>query len=559
MAFLHSIMVTHINVLLLIGLAIFGGAFGGRLFQKIRIPQVVGYIVIGIILGESALNLIDAKTLTTLNPINNFALGLIGFTMGNELRFDVFKKYGKQFMSILFYEAMGAFLCVFILVFAVSAFMFSVHVALIKSFKDALIFALLFAPISSATAAAGTTDVLNEYKTKGILTTTLLGIVALDDVFALFLFAITSSIAGNFMGNANVSLAENILQPLYQIGGSIVVGCISGFILSKLLIRYTDKERILDYTLGAVLFILGLATVLQVDMIMTSMIMGTIFANKVPKKSKQVFQMIESFAPPIYIIFFVFVGAKFNISQMSIPIAIFIVVFLIGRTAGKMIGSNFGARISKAPVKVQKYLPMCLFSQSGVAIGLSIIASQRFEGPIGNTILIVVTTTTFIVQLIGPPFIRSAVKKADEVNKNITEEDIEKNMKALDVMRPQPVIHEDQTVADIMNIFSENDGLDYAVVNGDNVPIGCVTIDSIKDALSTQGLLSILVAADIMEPIPFSVVSETPIENVRHELSDKSVDYALVTDDSKKYIGFIEKRYIDQYISKKLLEVEMAI
>jgi Kef-type K+ transport system membrane component KefB len=544
-------MYSHVNILLLIGLALFGGTFGGRIFQKLRIPQVVGYIVIGIVLGESCFNIIDAKTLATLSPINSFALGLIGFTMGNELRFDVFKKYGKQFMNILFYEAMGAFVCVFVLVFIGASFMFSL--------KMALIFALLFGPISSATAAAGTTDVLNEYKTKGLLTTTLLGIVALDDVFALFLYAITSSIAGNLIGHGNVSLAENILQPLYEIGGSIAVGIVSGFLLSKLLQRYTEEDRILDFTLGAVLFILGLAVVLKIDMIMTSMIMGTIFANKVPKKSRLVFGAVESFAPPIYILFFVFVGAKFNISQMSLPIAVFVVIFLIGRTAGKMLGANFGARISKAPLKVQKYLPMCLFSQSGVAIGLSIISSQRFPGVIGNTILIVVTTTTFIVQVIGPPFIRSAVKKADEVNKNITEQDVIKSLTAKDVMRSHPAIQENQTVENIVHIFSENDGLDFAVVDPDNRPIGCITVDSIKDALATENLLSLLVAADIMEPVTYTVTPDMPVDSIYHELSSKSTNYVPVVDSQKKYIGFIETRFIDQLVSKKMLEVSMAI
>ena len=551
MAFLQNIIFSNVNILLLIGLAIFGGTFGGRLFQKLRVPQVVGYIVIGIILGESFLKIINAKMLAELDPINSFALGLIGFTMGNELRLNVFKKYGKQFMSILFYEAMGAFVCVFVLIFIGASFMFSL--------KMAFVFALLFGPISSATAAAGTTDVLNEYKTKGILTTTLLGIVALDDVFALFLYAITSSIAGNFLGHGNVSLAENILEPLYEIGGSVVVGVISGLLLSRLLNRYTDKDRILDFTLGAVLFILGLAAVLKIDMIMTSMIMGTIFANKVPKKSSQVFGAVESFAPPIYILFFVFVGAKFNISQMSIPIAVFIVIFLIARTAGKMLGANLGARLSKAPLNVQKYLPMCLFSQSGVAIALSIISSQRFPGVIGNTILIVVTTTTFVVQLIGPPFIRYAVKKADEVNKDITESDIIKSMKAKDIMKSLPAIKEDQTVQNIVHTFSENDSFDYAVVDSDNKPIGCITVDSIKDALSTENLLSLLVAADIMEPVGCSVTPDTPVEVIQHEMSVRAIDYALVVDAQKKYIGFIENRFIDQFISKKMLEVSVAV
>jgi len=549
--FLQHITFAHVNVLLLIGLALFGGTFGGRIFQKLRIPQVVGYIVIGIILGESGLNLIDAATLAKLDPINSFALGLIGFTMGNELRFDVFKKYGKQFMYILFFEAMGAFVCVFILVFAGASLLFPL--------KTALVLALLLAPISSATAAAGTTDVLNEYKTKGLLTTTLLGIVALDDVFALLLYAITSSIAGNLMGHGNVSLAENILQPVYETGGSIVIGIISGLLLSKLLIRYTEEDRILDFTLGAVLFILGLAVVLKVDMIMASMIMGTIFANKVPQKSRLVFSTVEAFAPPIYILFFAFVGAKFNIAQMSMPIAIFIVIFLVGRTTGKMLGANFGARISGAPEKVQKYLPLCLFSQSGVAIGLSIISSQKFSGEIGTTILIVVTTTTFIVQLIGPPFIRTAVKKAGEVNKNITETDVIKSMTAKDVMRQIPAIRDNQTVETIMRTFSENVWLDYAVVDSDKKVTGCITVTSIKNALATENLSELFVAMDIMEPVTYTVTPDTPVGNIRYELSAKAMNYVPVVDSGNRYTGFIETSFIDQFISKKMLEAGTAV
>ena len=86
----------HLNLALLFGLIILGGTFGARLFQKFHVPQVVGCIVVGILLGD-VLNLITPKTIESLEPFTMFALGLIGFMIGAELRAEVFKKYGKQF------------------------------------------------------------------------------------------------------------------------------------------------------------------------------------------------------------------------------------------------------------------------------------------------------------------------------------------------------------------------------------------------------------------------------------------------------------------------------
>ena len=54
------------NALLLSGMAILGGALAARLFKRLRVPQVVGYIVIGLVVGQSGFALIDASALAAL-------------------------------------------------------------------------------------------------------------------------------------------------------------------------------------------------------------------------------------------------------------------------------------------------------------------------------------------------------------------------------------------------------------------------------------------------------------------------------------------------------------
>jgi Kef-type K+ transport system membrane component KefB len=89
----------QVNIILLIGIAIFAGTVGAKVIQKLHIPQIVGYIVIGIILGP-LLEIISHDIVQDLRPLSLFALGIIGFMIGGELRSDVFKKYGRQFFII---------------------------------------------------------------------------------------------------------------------------------------------------------------------------------------------------------------------------------------------------------------------------------------------------------------------------------------------------------------------------------------------------------------------------------------------------------------------------
>ena len=243
---LSKISLLHLNALFLLGLALFGGTVGGRLFQKLKIPQVVGYIIIGIAIGESGLNIIGHDIIMTLQPFSYFALGLIGFMIGGELKKDVFRKYGKQFIQILLFEGIVAFLSVAFFVGVIGTLLFG-------DWKFSLALGLLLGAIASATAPAATTEVLREYKTRGPLTRTVLGIVALDDGLALLLFAIASSIAGKLIGNINGGMLKMIIHPLYEIGGSIIIGIVFGIILGKILIRYSEKERLLAFSIGTIL------------------------------------------------------------------------------------------------------------------------------------------------------------------------------------------------------------------------------------------------------------------------------------------------------------------
>lgn len=182
--------------------------------------------------------------------------------------------------------------------------------------------------------------------------------------------------------------------------------------------------------------------------------------------------------------------------------------YVLGRSGGKVLGAFLGARWARAAEPVRKYLGLCLFSQAGVAIGLAILAEMRFGeqqiGPVamGDAIMMIVTATTFVVQLIGPPCVKLAVTKAGEMGLNVTEEDLLYSLRVGDVKDSDvPAFPQDARVSDIMRTVADTEAMHYAVLGKGNRVLGTIAIDRLKQCLADIGMGAWLVAADLAEPV----------------------------------------------------------
>ena len=542
----------HLNMLFLVGLALFGGTVGGRLFQKFRAPQVVGYVVAGVVVGHSGLRIVDQDLLLTMQPFSNFALGLIGLTIGSELKLDTLRRRGRQFLYILLGEGLAAFVAVCALTILVGSY-------ILDDFRQTIALGLILGAIASATAPAATTDVLWEHRTRGPLTTMILGIVALDDALSLMLFALASGAATVLMGTPGSSLLPSLIEAVYSISGSVIIGVLFGIGIGKLLMRAESGDRTLAGSLGSVMLLLGLAQIGHLDMLLAAMALGATIANFSTHKSREIFGLVSQFTPPIYVLFFVLFGAKLELGQLGPAAMLLAAAYLIGRTGGKMVGARMGARISGAPEMVRKYLPFCLFSQAGVAIGLSVIAGQRFPDPIGSNILAVITATTFIVQILGPPATKWAVTRAGEVGMNVTREDVLAASCVSDVMdRSVPTFRANTLRADVMDRFGRSVSLNYPVVDAGGTLIGVVTVDSIKDAIAAADGGDSLLAYDLMESVDATATEGMRLTEALDEMSRVGVDYLPVLS-ADRVAGILEERSIRRYVSKRMLAMQETI
>ena len=538
---------SELNIILLIGIAVFVGTVGAKIFQRLRIPQIVGYIVIGIILGP-LLKVISPAVIESLEFFNLFALGIIGFLIGGELKHGTFVKFGKQVFSILLFEGLPAFLLVPCLSFGVMLFF--------SEWQTAIAVSVIFGAICAATDPASTTNVLWEYKTRGPITTMLTAIVALDDALALVLYIMSVGIAGFITGHQETGPVKMLFHSLYEIGGSLAMGIVIGLVLRWIIEHITDGEKILLFTISTIILTIGLAQTFGLDVILSSMALGVTLINAAPRRSLKSFELVRKFSPPIYVLFFVIIGARLNISVMNTQIWLLIAAYVIGSIIGKTAGSYWGAVYSNATTTVKKCLGFCLYQQGTIAIALLLMASTRFEGEVRDIMLSVIIVGVFILQLIGPVCVKLALKKAGEVGMNITEEDLIAAYSVSDVMDTKaPVIASGMSLSQVIQLVSTTDSFYYAVIDTDNNLVGAITLDGIRNTFTTLELNDWLVALDITEPIIAKTTAGVALSEAFVRSRKLNIEYIPVTEsaESNNFIGLLDCPAVRRSLSAEVL------
>jgi Kef-type K+ transport system membrane component KefB/predicted transcriptional regulator len=535
-----------INIILLIGIAIFAGTIGGKIIQQLHIPQIIGYIAIGVLLGP-LLGIVSQQTVEILEPFNLFALGIIGFSIGGELKSDIFVKFGRQVAAILLFEGVAAFLLVGLVSFLALYYFYDWHIA--------LAIGLVFGAICAATDPASTVNVLWEYKARGPLTTMLTAIVALDDALALVLYIASVSLANFLTGHKEVGFVKMIFHSLYEIIGSLGLGFIAGFVLRWITSRLEDDDKILIFTISTIVLSIGLAISLELDVILSSMACGAVLINLLPRRSLKSFELIRKFSPPIYVLFFVIIGSRLNVKmtgQIWLLAAIYITCSIIGKTTG----AYWGAVYSKAVPAIRKYLGFCLYQQGTIAIALLIMASHRFEGQVRDMMLSVIILGVFVLQFIGPVFVKIGAKKAKEVGLNITEEDLIKTYTVADVMDTNvPVVYSGMSLNELINMVGSTNSSCYPVVDNDNKLIGGITLDGIRNTFSTQELNEWLVALDIAEPVIAKVTPEVTLSDAMDTIRHLDIEYlpVVTSGNGDKHVGMLNLRSVHRRLSAEVL------
>lgn len=384
------------------------GLLFGKIAKYLHLPNVTGYLIGGLLVGPSLLNIVKESAIPGLQIVSVVALGFIAFTIGNELKIKYFKQVGSKPFIIALLEASAA-------VVAVMIAMMIYFLIIGQLTRENIRFTLVLAAIAAATAPAATLMVVRQYRAKGKLTDTLMSVVAIDDSVAVLLFGICVAIANAL--NPNVvqsSVFLQVMQPIFEILISVGVGVGIGGILALGCLWFTGRGNRISLTVAAIIMTVFLANKWGGSSILAAMIVGFIFGNFSSKQEK-VNELIYFFTPPIYIMFFVLSGVELKLSVL-LTVGVIGIIYVFSRVIGKVFGAYIGAKVTKSDPVIAKYLGYALIPQAGVAIGLSLIATTVLNPELGAQIRTIVLAATVIYELFGPVITKTILKKAKEIS-----------------------------------------------------------------------------------------------------------------------------------------------
>ncbi|MGI6713541.1 MAG: cation:proton antiporter [Bacilli bacterium] len=429
------------NLLLKVAIVLLVGFTGGLVARKLKLPNVSGYLLFGLLLGPSFglifpgyEGVITAADQNTLKFISEIALAFIAFSIGSEFNVKSVKKMGKEIALLTVFEVLGAVILVFLLMLLIpkpQSFNDIHEITGYNAFaKPNIAMALILASMSAATAPAATLMVVRQYRAYGPVTKAILPITALDDIFGIVIFGFFISIAQILVpsGSEPMPLALMISKPFIEVFGSIIVGAIIGYVLA-MIAKKIDRERddIQVLAIASVILSIGIFTLLNHENVLgkygisfspllSNIMTGAMIAN-LTRRPARTFNAVNDFTTPFYVLFFTLAGASLDLQIIKTEwlIAAIAFVYIIGRGLGKYLGTYLGATIAKSDEKIRKYLGLALLPQGGVSIGLLVIVSGTMMTmyPLISTIIML---SILVYETSGPIFAKIAISKAGEIN-----------------------------------------------------------------------------------------------------------------------------------------------
>lgn len=404
------------NKFLLIGIVLFTGFVLGQAFQKMRLPKIIGYLLAGIILNPQISSFVPQNITTRTDIVENTAIAFIAFAIGGTIVFSEIKKLGKDILYITIFEAEVAFLAItagFLLILP-----FVTHIPTATWVATFIPVSLLLGCLGSPTDPSVALAITHEYKASGEVTSTILAVSAFDDVLGIINYSVAVVIAQALVSKTTLNVSSAVIVPFLIITGSVLLGSLLGVLfnlISKLITKSTEGVFFV-LILSFLTLCWGLATLVGAEEILSIMVMGIVIANFNAEPEK-IFRMLERYSEElIFLIFFTLSGMHldFKVAPLAFLLLIFFVIF---RVIGKFAGTALGAKIADASPNIRKYTASGLIPFGGIVIGLALMMHQNPAfSKISNFLVTTIVGGTIINELIGPLFVKKALKNAGELN-----------------------------------------------------------------------------------------------------------------------------------------------
>lgn len=379
---------------------------------KIKMPSILGWLIVGMILGPHAVNLMP-QTLLDAGWYKEIIIWMqcaFGVMLGSELIWSKLKASGKSLVITTLTQSLGTFMVVSL------AFGIVFYITKIPAYL-----AFVFGGIALATAPAPALSIVNEFHAKGPVTDTLLPMTVLDDVVGIAVFFTVNSLIARIASGGAIPLYMIPVMIFLPIIIGAVVGFPTGIILKKC---HKKRSNLIALICGITLtMLLGwfINTYLLSGITLNYMLMGVsfsaVFSNMIPTEPLE--RINNYFAPILGIALLaaiVDLGAPLDY-HLILGAGLYTFIYIASRAFGKYFGARIGAKLTHMTDTVQKYLGLTLLPHSGVSLVFTgIICSTLVSAP---DLVQIVQGTIAAAAVINEFIAVIAAKKGFELAKEI--------------------------------------------------------------------------------------------------------------------------------------------
>ena len=377
------------------GALLIAGLLGGELVQRVGLPRITGYVLVGIAAGPEALGLMQTPLSGEARALIDLALGLVVFELGHRLDIEWLKKNPWLALAAMG-ESLGAF--------------FAIYAAMLY-FGYSPLLAACAAAIGTATSPAVVMLVAHELRASGQITERTILFTAVNCVFA---FVALTLLLPFLHLEAETDFRTALIHPIYLLGGALMLGfgaCQVMLVLAGWLGKREDRQFIL--LIALVVLVVGIARATGLTVVVGLLFFGILARNLdydhvlLPLRLGYAGQLL-------FVLLFVLTGASlvfYGLQTAWVVVAIFVVVRFLGKAIALLLFSRLsGLRAGGAGLVAVALLPM-----SSVAV-IMVHDTEALFPAVGAELAAVVLSAVALLELVGPLATQLALRHAGEAH-----------------------------------------------------------------------------------------------------------------------------------------------
>ncbi len=396
------------------GLLILVAHFMGKLTYHLNLGELIGQLLGGILVNPYLLKVAHISGEEYTLAFRNFYfftfvfLSVVAFTLGEELHIQKLKGVGMK----------GVLICV---IQILTTLTLVTGGFLLLGFDPFI--ALIIGSIGLATSHAATFIITTKLRIEGELQKILANIIVLDDLLEVIMFSLVVQFAIGSQRGREVSFSEATFHAFHEVGLATVLAIVT-FVLLKFIIREieTAKENapsqhyrkfaflhifhehpspsmeVMFVVVSLLSISVSIAMKFHLPFILVPIVTGMCISNFHTPVLFDSLKM-ETISPFFHLMFFALIGANIRVDAIHTNTIASVLVYIVTRSLGKLIGSHLGTRMTKQDLKIQRCLPKLMLPQAGVAAVEATYVAIVLEN--GEAVLNVILPSLIFFEIAG--------------------------------------------------------------------------------------------------------------------------------------------------------------